>query len=211
MLTAILPQVSHGAVVIDHSTTSPETTLSRSARLAQVGVAFLHVPVFMSPQNCRTATGLMVAAGNSDVFAQIEPELRKMTGDVWYLGERADLAECYKLFGNAMLLGVAGLLADVYTMARANGIEPTDAHQLFGKLDVGMAVKFRGLKMARSDYSPSFQLDTARKDVGLMISAAQGQKLCELPGLAARMDVALDKGLHTQDFGVISAPEMSRS
>ncbi len=208
VLGDILAAVEADAVVIDHTTTSPELTADRAEMLDTAGIAFLHVPVFMSPANCRAGTGLMVAAGSQAVFHKVEAALRQMTGDVWYLGERPDLAACYKLFGNAMLLGVAGLLGDVYTMARANKIEPLQAHELFSKLDVGMAVKVRGLKMAKNDFSPSFQLDTARKDLGLMIDAAQPHELALLPGLAARMDVGLAKGLHAADFGVIAAADL---
>ena len=48
-----------------------------------------------------------------------------MTGEVWYLGERPDLAAAYKLFGNCMLFAISGGLADVIAMARANGIDPS--------------------------------------------------------------------------------------
>ncbi len=210
VLGDILASVEADAVVIDHTTTSPERTADRAEMLDTAGIAFLHVPVFMSPANCRHGTGLMVAAGSQAVFTKVEAELRKMTGDVWYLGERPDLAACYKLFGNAMLLGVAGLLGDVYTMARANKIDPLQAHELFNKLDVGGAVKVRGLKMARNDFTPSFQLETARKDIALMVEAAQPHELALLPGLAARMDVGLAKGLQHADFGIICAPDLEQ-
>lgn len=210
VLTQILPHLAKNAVLIDHSTTLPARTLTRAQELAQAGVAFLHVPVFMSPQNCRTATGLMVAAGPQTVFQQAEAELRKMTGNVWYVGERADLAACHKLFGNAMLLGIAGVMADIFTMARQNHITPLDAHALFTHLDPTGAVKVRGLKMAKEDFTPSFQLDTARKDLELMLQMAQPAVLAMLPGLAARMDQGLQKGWAAEDFGVISRAELDR-
>lgn len=210
VLGDILAAVEADAVVIDHTTTLPDKTADRAEMLDTAGIAFLHVPVFMSPANCRAGTGLMVAAGAKSVFETVEADLRKMTGDVWYLGERPDLAACYKLFGNAMLLGIAGLLGDVYTMARANKIDPLAAHELFSKLDVGMAVKVRGLKMAKGDYTASFQLDTARKDIGLMLETALPHELMMLPGLAAKMDAGIAKGLGDKDFGIICAPEMDK-
>ncbi len=210
VLGDILADVEADAVVIDHTTTSPERTADRAEMLDTAGIAFLHVPVFMSPANCRNGTGLMVAAGSAAVFAKHEAALRQMTGDVWFLGERPDLAACYKLFGNAMLLGIAGLLGDVYTMARTNKIDPQAAHELFSKLDVGMAVKVRGLKMAKNDFSPSFQLDTARKDIGLMIESAQPNELALLPGLAARMDAGIAKGLGAEDFGIICKSDLEQ-
>ena len=95
VLGDILAAVEADTVVIDHSTTSPERTADRAEMLDTAGIAFLHVPVFMSPANCRAGTGLMVAAGAQPVFARVEAALRQMTGEVWYLGERPDLAACY--------------------------------------------------------------------------------------------------------------------
>ena len=210
VLGDLLAAIESDTVVIDHTTTLPEHTADRAEMLDTAGIAFLHVPVFMSPKNCRDSTGLMVASGSKAVYDKVEADLAKMTGTVWYLGERPDLAACYKLFGNAMLLGVAGLLGDVYTMARSNHIEPLQAHELFNKLDIGMAVKIRGLKMAKNDFTASFQLDTARKDIGLMIDAAQPHELAMLPGLAARMDLGLAKGLGHADFGVICSADLEQ-
>ncbi len=52
-----------GAIVVDHSTTSPAGTAERAKRLDARGVAFLHAPVFMTPKMCREATGMMFVAG----------------------------------------------------------------------------------------------------------------------------------------------------
>ena len=53
VLGDILAAVEADTVVIDHSTTSPERTADRAEMLDTAGIAFLHVPVFMSPANCR--------------------------------------------------------------------------------------------------------------------------------------------------------------
>jgi len=51
------------AIVMDHSTTLPPATAARAARLAGVGVRYLHAPVFMSPQMCRDGKGLIMVSG----------------------------------------------------------------------------------------------------------------------------------------------------
>ena len=112
---------------MDHSTTSPTATVARAARLAQAGVRFLHAPVFMSPQMCREGKGLIMVSGPSDVFELAQPALARMTGDVWYLGERSDLAAAYKLFGNSMLFAINAGLTDVLAMAKNLGVPGEDA------------------------------------------------------------------------------------
>jgi 3-hydroxyisobutyrate dehydrogenase-like beta-hydroxyacid dehydrogenase len=68
------------AIVIDHSTTLPAATAERAKRLEARGIAFLHAPVFMTPQMCRQSSGIMLAGGPRATFARAEAALRAMTG-----------------------------------------------------------------------------------------------------------------------------------
>jgi 3-hydroxyisobutyrate dehydrogenase len=192
------------ALVVDHSTTSPAGTAARAKRLEARGVAFLHAPVFMSPKMCREAGGLMLAAGPQGTFGRAEAALRAMTGRLEYLGERRDLAAANKLFGNAMIIAICGGLADVYQMASSLGIDATDAHALFGKFNPAGVLAYRGAAMARGDYTPSFELTMARKDVRLMVESASGKELTVLPALARRMDALIERGFGADDMGVLS-------
>jgi 3-hydroxyisobutyrate dehydrogenase-like beta-hydroxyacid dehydrogenase len=197
------PGLGAGALVVDHSTVSPAGTVERYRRWDARGVAFLHAPVFMGPQHCRDAAGLMLCAGPRERFARAEPELRRMTGELWYVGERVDLAAAYKLFGNALILAIVGGLADVFHMARSLDIPASDAHSVFSHFKPGGVVEFRGKKMAEGNYEAAFELAMARKDVRLMTEAAAGAPLAVLPGLAARMDTLLAQGHARDDVGVL--------
>jgi 3-hydroxyisobutyrate dehydrogenase len=191
-------------IVIDHSTISPAGAIARANRLESQGVAFLHAPVFMSPAMCRAAGGMMLVAGSQATFSRVWAALRPMTGHVEYLGERRDLAAANKLFGNAMIATICGGLADVYTMATSLGIEATDAHALFSKFSPAGVIGYRGAAMAKGDYTASFELTMARKDVGLMIDAAKGGALTVLPALAERMDALIARGLGADDLGALA-------
>jgi 3-hydroxyisobutyrate dehydrogenase-like beta-hydroxyacid dehydrogenase len=209
ILAEITPRLRRGAVVIDHSTTSPVTTRQRMARLAQASVAFLHAPVFMSPQMCRDGKGLILVSGAHAVFETVRPALARMTGEVWYLGERGDLAAAFKLFGNSMLFAISAGLTDVLAMAKNLGVPADDALGLFSKFNAGGIIPMRGQKMARGDFSAMFELAMARKDVRLMLEAAGAQPLVVLPALAARMDDAIAAGHGKDDLAAIVAPVLS--
>src|SRR3954468_9396885 len=179
-IAASLPR---GAIVIDHSTTLPEKTKQRFERLRGRGIRFLHAPVFMSPQMAEDGVGLMLVSGPKKEFDDMRGELEGMTGEVWNLGERSDLAAAYKLFGNCMLFAISGGLADVISMARANAIDPVEAMSVFAKFQAGNVIQFRGPKMARGEVTPaSFEVAMARKDVRLMMEAAKSEPLVALPG-----------------------------
>jgi 3-hydroxyisobutyrate dehydrogenase len=199
------PHLRQGAVVIDHSTTSPAGTKARVPRLNGSGTKFVHAPVFMSPQMTRESKGIMLVSGPSAVFEDARRELAKMTGDVWYLGERPDLAAAYKIFGNSMLFVVAAGISDVFAMAKNLGIAPQDALSVFSRFNAGSVIPSRGEKMARRDFSATFELTMARKDIRLMIEAADGQPLTVLGAIAKRMDEAIAKGHGQDDLGAIAA------
>ena len=206
---AVLEQARSGigrdALVVDHSTVSPAGTAARSRACEARGIAFLHAPVFMGPQQCREATGLMLCAGPEDRFERAAPALRPMTGKLWYLGARPDVAAAYKLLGNAMLLVIVGGLADVYQLAAQLGIPATEAHGLFTSFKPGGVIDGRGKNMAEGNFKPTFELVMARKDVRLMLEAAGGAPLTLLPALAARMDEVIARGHGAEDVGVIAA------
>ena len=206
ILAEALPRLARAAIVIDHSTTSPVQTRHRAARLAQDGVRFVHAPVFMSPQMCREGKGLILVSGLAAVFEAVQPALSRMTGDVWYLGERSELAAAYKLFGNSMLFAINAGLTDVLAMAKSIGVSGDDALALFSRFNTSMAIPMRGQKMVKADFSPMFELAMARKDVRLMLESAGAQPLIVLPALAARMDEMIAAGHGRDDVAAIAAP-----
>ncbi len=205
VLAAIGPALTPGVCVLDHTTTLPARTVERAARLAQAGVTFLHAPVFMSPGAARTAKGIMMVAGPTALFEAVKQDLAPMTGDLWHVGERADLAAAYKLFGNAMILSMIGALADIMQMADQLHVPRGDASALFQRFQVGGVVQLRGPKMAALDFSPSFALDVARKDVRLMLESLGEAPPAVLAGLAERMDALIAAGRGAEDFSVLAA------
>ena len=204
VVAAARPGLPADAVLVDHSTTLPALTAERAGRLAAQGVAYLHCPVFMGPAAARKAQGSMLAAGPKAVFERVKEALEGMTGRLEYLGERADLAAVYKLLGNAMFIGTWGVLADILAVARGGGVAAEDAVRMLGMLDLNAVVAGRGMSMARSDFTPTFELSMARKDVRLMLETAGGLPLAALPGIAARMDALIAAGLGERDASVLA-------
>src|SRR5215831_7796164 len=211
ILADVQPQLARTTIVVDHSTTSPVKTRDRAARLAREGVRFLHAPVFMSPQMCRDGKGMIMVSGQAAIFEAVQAALAQMTGDVWYLGERPELAAAYKLFGNSMLFAINAGLTDVLAMAGNIGVSGDEALALFSRFNTGMAIPMRGQKMVKRDFSPMFELAMARKDVRLMLESAGSMPLIVLPALAARMDEMIGAGHAKDDVAAIAAPVVRQS
>jgi len=194
-----------GRVVIDHTTASPARTRARAFALAADGLHYLHAPVFMSPQMCREAKGLMFVSGSPDTFAQVREGLAEMTGQVRYLGARPDKAAAFKLAGNAALISLIAGFSDVLAMAAQEQIDPAEVHGLFDLFNPAASLGYRGKKMAAGEYAPaSFEMTMARKDVKLMIETAGPRPLAVLPGIAARMDDLIAQGHGALDLGALA-------
>ena len=204
IVNGYIPQLRPDAVIVDHSTTAPKRTAARVAHMAGDGLKFLHAPVFMAPQNARDATGIMIVAGPQATYDLVAEPLARMTGEVWYVGEQGHLAAAYKIFGNSMLFVIVAGLTDVFAMARGLGIAPADALQVFAKFQPGGVIKLRGDKMARGDFSATFELTMARKDMRLMLEAGGDEPMTVLPGIARRMDEAIAAGHGHEDLGSLA-------
>jgi 3-hydroxyisobutyrate dehydrogenase-like beta-hydroxyacid dehydrogenase len=162
----------------------------------------------MSPQMAADGVGLMLVSAAAADYEAVQSALSGMTGEVWYLGERMDLAAAYKLFGNCMLFAISGGLADVIAMARGNDIDPVEALSVFQKFQAANIINFRGPRMARGETKPaSFEVKMARKDVALMMAAAKGQPLVALPGVARRMDEVIAAGRGDEDLAALGPPQ----
>jgi len=201
------PGLAAGALVIDHTTTSPRGAADRVARWRERGVTYVHAPVFMGPQNAREATGLMMISGDRATIERVRPLLQPMTGKLLELGDRPETAASFKLLGNAFLMCFTAGLADVHALAKALGVAAGDAAKLFEQFNPAMAIGARLARMTSGDYEdPSWELAMARKDAGLMLDAAgaAGVPLALLPAIAARMDAVIAEGFAHHDWTVIA-------
>jgi 3-hydroxyisobutyrate dehydrogenase len=193
-----------GALVIDHTTTSPDGSRARSGR---TDITYVHAPVFMGPQNARESTGIMMVSGERSRVERVKPMLEKMTGKLVDFGERVDAAACFKLMGNTFLMGFTAAIGDLLGLGKALGISPTDAVGLFEHFNPGALTAQRSKRMASGEFSqPSWELAMARKDARLVQAEVDRAHVALLlvPAIAARMDAMIEQGHAHDDWTVIA-------
>jgi 3-hydroxyisobutyrate dehydrogenase-like beta-hydroxyacid dehydrogenase len=203
VVAAMRPGLAADAVIVDHTTTQPALTAARARRLNGDGVRYLHCPVFIGPVAARAGQGTVLAAGPRALFDVVEPELARMAQRVQYVGERPDLAAVHKLCGNAFIIGLNGLVADVFAVAAGAGVPPADVLPVLELFNPAAVITGRGRNMLAGDYTPNFELAMARKDVRLMMETAGDAPLSTLPGMAARMDELIERGHGGDDLAVM--------
>jgi len=197
------PGLSRDAIILDHTTTQPARTADRSRRLNKEGVRYLHCPVFIGPAAARAGKGTILVAGPRALYDAREAELARMASRVEFVGERPDLAAVYKLCGNAFIIGISALAADVFTIAGSAKVPPEEALRILDLFDPNAIIAARGKNIATGNFTPSFELSMARKDVRLMLETAGAAPLAALPGIAARMDELIAAGHGDEDLAVL--------
>lgn len=207
VLAAAEKGLKPGAVIIDHTTTSVKGAIQRTADWRAKGFTYLHAPVFMGPQNAFESTGFMLVSGDQAVIEKYTEALGAMTGKLLNVGAEEGKAAGLKLSGNLFLLSMTAGLTDALTLAKVHGIPAADLLGLFNNWNPGAAMPSRLKKITEGSFgTPSWELNMARKDAGLMLAAAHeaGETLAVIPGIAAVMDEWIAKGHGTDDWSVIA-------
>jgi 3-hydroxyisobutyrate dehydrogenase-like beta-hydroxyacid dehydrogenase len=203
VIKAALPGLDQKTVIIDHTTAQPAMTAERSKRLNAEGVRYLHCPVFIGPAAARQAKGTILASGPRALFDEVRPALEPMAERVEYFGDRPDVAAVMKLCGNAFIIGINGVVADVLSVATAAGIPAAQALGVTEFFNTNAIASGRGKSMVERKYAPSFELVMARKDVRLMLETAGKKPMSVLPAVAARMDDLIKAGHGQEDLAVM--------
>lgn len=196
-----------GAVIIDHTTTSAKGAVERTMTWKSKGFVYVHAPVFMGPQNALESTGFMLVSGDQSLIKKLEPELSKMTGKLINFGAEEGKAAGIKLTGNLFLLCLTAGLSEALALAKAHGIGADELLNLFNSWNPGATVPARLQKITEGKFNePSWELNMARKDAGLMMNAAKeaGTTLAIIPAIATVMDQWIAKGHGNDDWSVIA-------
>ena len=196
-----------GAIIIDHTTTSAKGAIERTTAWKDRGYTYIHAPVFMGPQNALESSGYMLVSGNQAVISKVAPELSKMTGKLINFGPEEGRAAGIKLTGNLFLQSLTAGLSDMLSLAKALDIPSADLLVLLDSWNPGVTAAARLKKITEGNFSePSWELNMARKDAGLMMEAAKqgGTELFVIPAIAAEMDRWIEKGHGNDDWSVIA-------
>lgn len=195
-----------GVIIIDHTTTSADGAAQRTEHWKKLGYTYLHAPVFMGPVNALEGTGYMMVSGDQELISKVEPELSKMTGKLLNFGTQNNKAAGIKLLGNLFLIAMTGGVADMLMLAKSLGVETSDLFKLFETWNPTGMLPARMKKITSNTFDqPSWELNMARKDAGLMMEEAahKGLHLMAIPAIADEMDKWIAKGYGNNDWTVI--------
>jgi len=198
----VLAGLSRGALVLEMSTSGPEA-VAVLARRMPAGTALLDAPVLGSLAEVEQGSLSIFVGGSGDDFARALP-LLSVLGMPLHVGPLGAGAKA-KLVANASLIGVLGLLGEVLALADGLDLPRDTAFAVLSRTPLAAQAERRRPAVEQGDQPVRFALSLARKDAGLITSAAvdRGLDLRLLPAAADWLRQAEASGRGRQDYAAV--------
>ncbi len=153
-------------VVVDCSTSEPDSTLRIAAALAVKGAAYADAPLARTPKEAEAGRLNTMVGADARTFACIEPALQACCENIFHAGP-VGAGHKLKLIYNFLTMGMAALIAEAMAAAAKTGV---DLDQLYKVTSAGGANSgiFQLIvpKALEGDFTGlQFAIANARKDL----------------------------------------------
>ncbi len=173
VVAAVLPALTPGAIIVDHTTTSAKLAREMAALVKGDGCEFLDAPVSGGEAGAKSGQLSIMIGGDSGAVAKVEPALRVYAKAICHMG-KAGTGQLTKMVNQICIAGVVQGLAEAVAFARAAGLDTDLAYQAISQ---GAAQSWqmdnRWATMAKGQFDFGFAVDWMRKDLGLVLDEAR--------------------------------------
>ena len=184
-----------GSIVVDCSTSDPNSTMAIAAELAAVGVDYVDAPLGRTPKEAWEGTLDTMVGASDAVFARLKPVLETWAGRIVHIGNVGD-GHRMKLLNNFLSLGYGALYAEAMTLAQKVGISPQRFDSVIrgGRMDCGFYQTFMRYTLEGDRDAHKFTISNAFKDLTYLESMADAAGLVNLVGNAVKNSFGVAMG-----------------
>lgn len=173
VVTAALPHLRAGAVIVDHTTTSATVAREMAALAMSESCFFIDAPVSGGQAGAENGQLSVMAGGDAAALTRIKPILMAYSKALKHLGPSGS-GQLAKMVNQIAIAGVVQGLAEAVHFAQAAGLD-TDA--VYDAISKGAAQSWqmdnRWKTMSRGEFDFGFAVDWMRKDLGLVLDEAK--------------------------------------
>jgi 3-hydroxyisobutyrate dehydrogenase len=196
--SGVLEGLKPGALVIDHSTISPQVTRQLAAKLAEKGAYMLDAPVSGGSEGASSGTLSIMVGGPADQFERALPYLQAEGKAITHVGDHG-AGQMVKLVNQILVVVTQLGVSEALLFAQAGGL---DLQKTIDAVKNGAAGSWmlsnRGPQMLRRDWRPGFTIDLQQKDLRLVLDAADE---LAVPALGTGLVFNLYRTLQAQGLG----------
>jgi 3-hydroxyisobutyrate dehydrogenase-like beta-hydroxyacid dehydrogenase len=202
-----IAQGSRRKIIVDLSTSGPGMAGRVSRALAERGVDWIDAPVSGGIAGATNGTLAVMASGPRTAFDEVEA-LLKVFGKVFFVGEKAGLAQVAKLGNNLLAAAAMVISSEALAMGAKAGLDP--------KIMLDIINAGSGRNSATQDKFPrsvlprtfdfGFATGLSYKDVRLCVDEAEALGVPMVVGAAVREMLAITNAKYgpTSDFTCIA-------
>jgi 3-hydroxyisobutyrate dehydrogenase-like beta-hydroxyacid dehydrogenase len=191
----VLAGAQSGLLVVDCSTSEPDSTARMRELAAKSGVRFIDAPLARTPVEAELGKLNVMVGAEPGHFARLEPILRCFAENVFHVGGPG-AGHTIKLLNNFIAQAICTATAEAFAVGQKAGI---DLRKLVELISAGIVNSGLFQAMAKSltgDLTGlKFELDNARKDVRYYTHMAENLGVPLVVGEAVHQSLALASAL----------------
>lgn len=173
VLTAAMPGIGEGAVVVDHTTSSPALARRLAERFSTIGAGFIDAPVSGGQSGAEAGALSVMAGGEAAHIDRVRGAIAAYAARFVHLGPVGHGQLC-KAVNQLCIAGLVQGLAEGVHFAKAAGL---DIDRVFEAISGGAArswqMENRLKTMAEGRFDFGFAVDWMRKDLRIALDEAR--------------------------------------
>ena len=188
-------------VIVDCSTSEPDSTAKLRAACGAAGIAFVDAPLARTPTEAELGKLNVMVGAEAEVFARLEPVLRAFAENVFHVGGPG-AGHTIKLLNNFIGQAICTATAEAFAVGVRAGIDPKKLVELVSQGAVNSGLFQAMAKTLSGDMAGiRFELDNARKDIRYYTHLAEGLAIATVMGEAVHQSLVLASALgHGKKF-----------
>ncbi len=189
--TGLLSGAARGMMIVDCSTSEPDSTARLREQCAAAGVTYIDAPLARTPVEAEAGKlNLMVGAEAAD-FAKLEPVLRAFAENIFHVGGPG-AGHTIKLLNNFIAQAICTATAEAFAVGQRAGIDPKKLVELVSAGIVNSGIFQTMAKTLDGTMDAlKFELNNARKDVRYYTHLAENLGAPSVVGEAVHQSLVL--------------------
>ena len=192
---AMLAGAKKGLMVVDCSTSEPESTARLRERCAGHGVTFVDAPLSRTPVEAEAGRLNVMVGADTSVFECLEPILKGFAENVFHVGGPG-AGHTIKLLNNFIAQAICNATAEAFAVGQRAGVDLKQLVSLIsaGPVNCGLFQAMAKTLDGQMD-GLKFELDLARKDVRYYTHLAESLAIPSVMGEAVHQSLSIASAL----------------
>ena len=184
-----------GLMIVDCSTSEPDSTTRLRERCATLGVLFVDAPLARSPVEAEAGRLNVMVGADDQTFDRLAPVLRAFAENVIHVGGPGS-AHVIKLLNNFIAQAICTATAEAFAVGQRAGVDLTKLVELIsaGAVNSGIFQAMAKTLQGQLD-GLKFELDYARKDIRYYTHLAESLALPSIVGEAVHQSLSIASAL----------------